>query len=65
MEDQNRDPPSLPYNLGHHKYTGTGPSQHTTSLHPRREWACAYQHVENPPEISWVHSHLKSLAFVC
>ena len=62
-EDQKRDPPSLPYNCGHHKQAGTGPSHHTTSQSPKRERACAYHHVENPPEIYWFHSHLKCLWF--
>ena len=51
-EDQKWDPPSLPYNCGHHKQAGTGPTHHTTSQHPKRRKACASPPVENPPEIS-------------
>lgn len=63
MEDHKGHPPSLPYNCRHPKQAGTDNSHHITNQHPKRERACAYQPVENPPEISQFHFHLKFLCF--
>ena len=63
MEDQNWESPSLPYNFGHHKQAGTGPSHHTTSKHPTIRRDFAYQPVANPPELPHFHSRLIFLCF--
>jgi len=63
LEELRRVPPSVPYNCGHHKQAGRGPSQHTNSLHPKRGRACAYTYVDNTPEIFQYSSRLKWLFF--
>ena len=62
-EEHKRDPPSLPYNCGHHKAAGTCPRQHTTSQNSKSVSACSYPPVENPLEITQFHSPLKLLWF--